>query len=347
MKSVRLTRVGIEQPPYRITQEDASRRIGDAIHDQRRAAAIAKGTSIEHRALALPPDQIALLGTIEERNHLYQQIAPALAVGAARRALDGSGDATAIGHVVTSSCTGYMVPGWDVQLVQELHLSLSTVRLPITQSGCAGGVVAIARAADYLRVHFDQKALAVATEICSLAFHPLIESGNLTATLIFGDGAGAALLEVDGTARRDGLEIVDSLSSLIPCSRDALGFDLTDRGFYPVLSRELTEILPAAARTAACRLLERHGLRLDEIAFWLVHPGGARILSGVEKRLGLEAGAFRWSWQSLRESGNMSSVSVFDILHRYLDDDSAPRGWGVVIAFGPGVSLELLLVRSS
>jgi alkylresorcinol/alkylpyrone synthase len=335
----------MEQPPYRITQEDASRQIGDAIQDQRRAAAIAKGTSIASRALALSPDQIALLGTIEERNFIYREVAPPLALGAARRALNGLDDSACIGHVVTSSCTGYMVPGWDVQLVQELHLSLSTVRLPITQAGCAGGVVAMARAADYLRVHDDQKALVVATEICSLAFHPLIESGNLTATLIFGDGAGAALLEVT-EERGEGLEIVDSLSTLIPCSQEALGFDLTDRGFYPVLSRELVEILPDATRAAACNLLERHGLRLSEIAFWLVHPGGARILSGVEKRFDLEEGACRWSWQSLRESGNMSSVSVFDVLHRYLEDESAPRGWGVMIAFGPGVSLELMLVRA-
>ena len=238
-----------------------------------------------------------------------------------------------------------MVPGWDVQIVQKLGLSLNTVRLPITESGCAGGVVAISRAADYLRLHPAQKALAVAAEICSLAFHPMVESGNLTSALIFGDGAGAALLEVDDDTHRDGVEIVDGLSSLIPCSQDALGFDLTDRGFYPVLTRELTEILPAAARSATCQLLAGHDLRLDQISFWLIHPGGARILSGLEKQFCLKGGAFRWSWDSLRDSGNMSSVSVFDILGRYLDDEAAPRGWGVAMAFGPGVSLELLLLR--
>lgn len=342
--SVRLTRVGMAQPPYRITQEDASRQIGEAIHAPRRAAAIAKGTFIALRALALPAERIGLLGTIQERNRAYQEFAPALAIRAARKAIDCV-DQTAIGHVITTSCTGYMVPGWDVQLVQGLGLSPNTVRLPITESGCAGGVVAIARAADYLRVHADQKALAVATELCSLAFHPLIESGNLTAALIFGDGAGAAVLEVCESESGTGLEIVDALSSLIPCSRQTLGFELTDRGFYPVLTRELTEILPDAAATAACQLLEKHGLRLDDIAFWLIHPGGARILSGLEKQFGLEPGAFRWSWRSLRDSGNMSSASVFDLLNRYLADESAPGGWGVVMAFGPGVSLELLLVR--
>jgi alkylresorcinol/alkylpyrone synthase len=342
--NVRLRRVGMAQPPYWITQKDASRQIGDTIHDPRRATAIAKRTAIDRRAIALRPEQIGHLGTIQERNSAYQEIAPALAIRAARAAIEGI-DKASIGHVVATSCTGYMVPGWDVQLVQDLGLSPNTVRLPITESGCAGGVVAIARAADYLRVHTDQKAIAVATELCSLAFHALTESGNLTAALIFGDGAGAAVLEVSERENEAGLEIVDARSSLIPCSRQALGFDLTDRGFYPVLTRELTEILPGAAATAACELLEKHDLRLGDIAFWLIHPGGARILSGLEQRFGLKAGAFQWSWQSLRDSGNMSSVSVFDLLNRYLSDESAPGGWGVVMAFGPGVSLELLLVR--
>ena len=328
------------------------RQIGEAVRDPRRAAAIAKGTSIARRALALPPHQYANLGTVEDRNNAYKELAPGLALGAARRAINGKSDTEAVGHLVTSSCTGYMVPGWDVELVQELCLSPNTVRLPITEAGCAGGVVALARAADYLRVHFDQKALVVTTEICSLAFHPLSESGNLTSTLIFADGAGAALLEVDGIEppdglEPDGLEIIDGLSVLVPSSQNALGFDLTDRGFYPVLTRELTKILPIASRSAACQLLDGHGLRLDDIAFWLIHPGGASILSGLETELALEAGAFEWSWASLRDSGNMSSVSIFDIIGRYLDDDSAPRGWGVVMAFGPGVSLELLLVRKT
>ena len=30
---------------------------------------------------------------------------------------------------------------------------------------------------------------------------------------------------------------------------------------------------------------------------------------------------------------------------RYLDDASAPRGWGVALAFGPGVSIEALLMH--
>ena len=93
------------------------------------------------------------------------------------------------------------------------------------------------------------KAAAVAAvELCSLAFHVGGGEGNLTSSLIFGDGAGAVLLQ---PGAGDGLEILDSMSVLVPGTRDALGFDLTDRGFYPVLTRELTTLLPAPTAAAA------------------------------------------------------------------------------------------------
>ncbi|MEX1102645.1 MAG: type III polyketide synthase, partial [Dehalococcoidia bacterium] len=76
----------------------------------------------------------------------------------------------------------------------------------------------------------------------------------------------------------------------------------------------------------------------------LLHPGGSRILSRLESEMGLERSQTRWSWESLREFGNTSSAAIFDVLRRYLDDARAAE-WGVVAAFGPGVAVELLLVR--
>src|SRR5690606_28588115 len=96
-----------------------------------------------------------------------------------------------------------------------------------------------------------------AVELCSLAFQPAGHDGNLMSLLIFGDGAGAAFLE---TGRGPGLEIVDTASALIPGTTSALGFDLTDRGFAPVLQRRLVDLLPAATLQGAQALLERHGL---------------------------------------------------------------------------------------
>jgi predicted naringenin-chalcone synthase len=344
MVSVQKERVRSVFPPLRVSQKEAAQRIGQAVGDPRRAAALARGSQIETRAVVVPPEAIESPGTIAQRNAVYRDLAPRLAMDAARAALQDD-DRLNIGLVVAASCTGYMVPGWDVELVQELALDPGTARLPITQAGCGGGLIALARAVDYLRAQPGRQALVVAAELCSLAFHPNMEAGNLTAALIFGDGAAAALLTSSAVAPPGAIQVIDICSRLIPNSREALGFALTDAGFYPVLTRELTDLVPEQAKATVCRLLARNELTFSDLDFWLVHAGGAAILDGLAVAVGLTRDSLRWSWQSLREAGNTSSVSILDVLARFTSDPQAPAGTGVLLAFGPGVSVEAMLVR--
>lgn len=340
MNSVKVRRVAVCHPEFRLDQAEAARRIGEATGEPRRAAALARGTRIDQRHVVLPPDEIGKLGSIEARNLVYAREAPRLAREAASEALRGG----TVDFLVTTSCTGYVSPGWDVDLVEQLPLPCDTQRLPITLAGCAGGVLSLARATDYLRSRPGSGALAVSVELCSLAFHADAEEGNLTSTLIFGDGAGAALLTSDEDV--DGLEVVDSASILVPGARRHLGFDLTDRGFYPLLTRSLASVLPGATAKATRSLLGRNGVTFSDLGFWLLHPGGAKILAGIETCFGLARERTHWAWDSMREYGNTSSAAIFDVMRRYLDDAAAPKGWGIVAGFGPGVSVELLLVRS-
>lgn len=339
METVRIVSAGVAHPPFRVLQSEAARQIGLLAGDPRRVAALARRTKIDSRATTIPPAKLAKLGGIEERNNIYQQTVPGLALDASVAAL-GESPRDQVSCVVTSSCTGYSVPGWGVTLVERLGLSCDTARLPITEAGCAGGVVAMAHAANYLRAHPGASALAVAAELCSLSFHAGGADGNITSTLIFGDGAGASLLQ---SGEGPGLRVLDAMTMLIPGTRDALGFDLTGHGFYPVLQRALATLLPPAVAAASARLLARNQLSPGDIRAWLLHPGGARILSGIEARLGLARTATRWSWDSMREFGNTSSAAIFDVIRRYLESPREP-GLAVIAAFGPGVSVELLLV---
>lgn len=342
MNRVRITNVTSAHPGRRVRQEEAVRLIAEMSGDGRRAAAVARGTKIETRAIALSAAEIMALGTIESRNLLYHKIAPGMAFDASSCSLADT-DRDSVGCIVTSSCTGYSVPGWGATLIERHGLRNDTVRVPLTESGCGGGVVALACAADYVAAHRGRSALVVAAEVCSLAFHATGDDGNLMSSLIFGDGAGAALLE-PGHGR--GLEILDSSSTLIPNSRELLGFDLTDRGFYPVLRRELVARLVPAAGAAVQELLARNCLGAGDIGAWLLHPGGARILCELEAGLGLEREKTRWSWDSMREFGNTSSAAIFDVIRRY-NDDTVENPLALVAAFGPGVAIELLLVRRS
>src|ERR1051326_7355355 len=128
MRSVRITRVGVAHPANLIDQSEAAARIGLVVGAPRQAAAIARGSQISQRSLALSPAEVSALGSIEARNRAYERLAPALAAAAARLVLTEA-DANAshfledqgkVDFLVTTSCTGYMVPGLDVVLAEDL-----------------------------------------------------------------------------------------------------------------------------------------------------------------------------------------------------------------------------------
>jgi alkylresorcinol/alkylpyrone synthase len=342
MTTVRVTSVGVAHPDHRFRQEDAGSMAELVGVNRRKTEILAHNSHITTRATAIPPAELPALGSIELRNDLYRQIAPDLSCKAVGLAL-ASQTYEDVGCLVTSSCTGYSIPGWAVDLVDTFGFPPTTVRVPITESGCAGGAVAIARVADYLRSRPGESGLVVANELCSLSFRPIFDDGNLLSSFIFGDGSGAALLQ---TGPGEGLEIIDSLSFLIPGSKGDLGFDLTDLGFHPVLSRELADVLTPSTEVAVSRLLSRNGLETSDIDAWLLHPGGPRILKAIEARLNVNQEKTRWSWSSMLEFGNTSSAAIFDVLFRYLEERPADHTWAVLAAFGPGISIELLLLRT-
>ena len=340
VEKVRIVSAAATHPETRVRQDAAVARVAALVGNRRRVEALARGSQIESRASVLPPEQIEALGSIEERNAIYETEAPRLAQAAAEALRTDFGE---VSFLVTSSCTGYMVPGLDVDLASRLKLNPRTGRLPITEAGCAGGIVALARSVERLQSR-PASALVVAVELCSLAFHPDAQEGNLTSALIFGDGAGAVLLQ-SGNPTVEGVEVVDSSSFLVPCSADVLGFRLTNEGFYPILARSLVERLPGPTLDAVEELLAKHDLSRNDVNFWLIHPGGPRVLSALQNGFAIEPDSLRWSWQTLREFGNTSSAAIIEVLARYLDDPEAPKGWGVALAFGPGISIEMLLLH--
>src|SRR5688572_15563482 len=103
MERVWIVGAAVAHPPHTISQEEAARQIGEATGEPRRVAALAKGTRIDRRAIALPAFEIGKLGTIEERNTVYQKVAPALAIDAARQIVAGDGP-DKVSFLITSSC---------------------------------------------------------------------------------------------------------------------------------------------------------------------------------------------------------------------------------------------------
>jgi predicted naringenin-chalcone synthase len=104
--------------------------------------------------------------------------------------------------------------------------------------------------------------------------------------------------------------------------------------------------LKRVVRGVVERLLEPHGLAIGDVAHWLVHPGGPSVLEVVQRRLELSDEQMAPSWTVLREHGNCSSATVLLILDELLRAGRTRAGeWGVMLAFGPGLTVEATLLR--
>ncbi|XVE48917.1 hypothetical protein DITRI_Ditri01bG0040400 [Diplodiscus trichospermus] len=87
--------------------------------------------------------------------------------------------------------------------------------------------------------------------------------------------------------------------------------------------------------------------------FWAVHPGGHAILNRIEKRLDLFPDKLNASRRALMDYGNASSNTIVYVLE-YMIEGSLKRmtenqdedEWGLILAFGPGITIKGILARN-
>ncbi len=85
---------------------------------------------------------------------------------------------------------------------------------------------------------------------------------------------------------------------------------------------------------------------------WAMHPGGATILTGAEKAMGITPEHMRASYDTYMNHGNSSSATIFSVLDRLRMKDMdayAPAGrikdYVVGCAFGPGIAVEMCMLK--
>jgi alkylresorcinol/alkylpyrone synthase len=305
--------------------------------------------AVERRYSVEPIEQLGTPRTLSDTQDRYREHAFGLGRKVAREALARAGVAAAdIDLIVTTSCTGIMIPSLDAYLVDDLGLRPDVRRLPITELGCAAGAAALARAHDFLVGFPGARALVIAVELPSLSMQRAdLSPANLVATALFGDGAAAAVLTGADTADGVGgsVAILETLSHIWPRSTYALGFDLKDDGFHSVLSKDIPALLRSEIGALIRTLAARRGMGRDQLSSFVLHPGGRKILGFVEEELGLSRADTQPSWDVLRDYGNQSSASVLFVLQEWLTHRRPAAGThGVLAAFGPGLTSEMLLL---
>jgi len=245
-----------------------------------------------------------------------------LAIRAGRVALDRAG--ADIDLVITASCSA--VPGVDQggTIARGLVPHAPTFQI---NAACSGFSYALATADALIRADQARYVLIVAAEHMSR----LIDPADLGTSIIFGDGAGAAVV---GPSDEPGVGPVvwgsdGSRNEVIAC-------DLNEIGIMRMQGQQVfrwaIETVPGVA-VAAC---ERAGVRPEDIAVFVPHQANLRIIEAVTRKLGLTGAEVA---VDIVRTGNTSAASIPLALDAMTGEGRAPGGrLALLVGFGAGLA---------
>ncbi len=361
MKDVSILALGTAVPKATYLQKETAKKYQEVfnIPEEKRAAleriyansAITKRHSVVDDFLK-PREEWTFWGSdypqtipgMSQRNLVYKREAPKLSLQAAEQALERwGGDRSRLTHLISVSCTGVIAPGVEYYLMQELGLSPTINRLGINFMGCFGAFKGLSVARSFALENPQHRILLVCTELCSLHLQADQEEETYIGNSLFSDGSAAAILGTNPNEKETPVwETIKSHSLGLSHCLDKMSWEASDRGFLMRLSHKVPVYLGRHIKAFVSELLPEN-LPI-EACDWAIHPGGKSILQAIEKALQLKPDQTRSSWETLAQYGNMSSATFLFVLNHLSQEKRRP--WAAGLAFGPGLSVEGLLLRS-
>jgi alkylresorcinol/alkylpyrone synthase len=326
-------------PRYRMTQEDVAAAAAQVFDRERsdieRLMPVFENAGVTERYSSVPMDWYFQRHGWRERNELYLESAVDLLTSTARDALaQADRKPSDIAAVVVASTTGIATPSLDALLLNRMDLSPSILRLPIFGLGCAGGVIGLSHAAALARTLPEGDVLFLTVEVCSTTFRRTdMSKSNIIGAALFGDGAAAIVIGRPGSP---GLRLGPSGMHTWPDSLRVMGWEVEDDGLGVLFSRDIPTLVRDEMRPAADAFLARCGLTRRDLAGYVCHPGGVKVLDALEQAFELAPGTMAEARSVLRDYGNMSAVTVLFVLQRMMQRGLAGRH--LMSALGPGFS---------
>lgn len=77
---------------------------------------------------------------------------------------------------------------------------------------------------------------------------------------------------------------------------------------------------------------------------WALHPGGSTIITGVEQSMNLTPAHLQASYEVYMNYGNSSSATIISVLSKLRQMENG-RNEVIACAFGPGIALEMMMLR--
>lgn len=283
-------------PPRRVTNDDLSK-VMDTSDEWIRTR-----TGIEARHFVEPG-----VGTADMAEH------------AARAALEAAGlTAEQLDLIIVGTVTPDLrLPSAGV-LLQEKLGAVNAAAFDVL-AACAGSLYGLSIAEAYIASGRYQRVLVVGGETLT----SIIDQQDRATAVLFGDAAGAVVLEARSDEGDSGIVDIDLYSDgrawdfiHIPegGARQPLDADAIERKADKVSmnGREVYKFAVRALVQSTKKLLERHGLTADDISVVTAHQANLRIIDAVADRLSVDRERFVINLHKYGNTSSASALMTFD-----------------------------------
>ncbi len=343
MISAQILGIGTANPPIRLTQEQSFHAAG---YQSGRIRKIFLNSDIEYRHFFFSGTP-NLEETSDQQNQRYLSGAVKTGCRSILNCLQSAGRTVQdVDFLAVCTCTGYTCPDVGSRLIAHMGFRKNVQRASIMGLGCAGAVPTLQVARDFVRANPGRLALMLAVEICSACYYVDNTLETVVGNAICADGAAAFLLGANEQAMSAYPQIVDFKTFLDTEQIEEVGLQHCNGKLRIVLGVSIQHVAGPLIEVALQNLLERHELSRSVVRFWVVHPGGRKVIDKIQQHFGMTDDQLRFSRNVLRNYGNMSSPTVMFVLDEIVrTGDPRPGDWGVMIALGPGMAAEVALLR--
>jgi alkylresorcinol/alkylpyrone synthase len=240
--------------------------------------------------------------------------------------------------------------------------------------GCVGGVATLSQGHDYLQGHSSETIQTINVDIFSKLYlygyqnaiaelkhkaesKTLLRNILVPAVLLGDAGASTLMIGEHHTEfetiiqQNQSLIIVNTHRVNIPNTTELVHFHWTPYGQLPLLKPGIPEVAGVYIEQCVNELLTKNNVAREDICFWIIHPGSFKVLQNIQIQLQLtdeEMSYSYWTWKNL---GNCASPTVLMVLTKFLltkqlhKKTPTNREYGIMVAIGPGISVEALLVQ--
>jgi len=260
-----------------------------------------------------------------------------MATAAGAKALAASGvDATDIDLVLSATCSmPFAVPGAAATIADALGIAAPGAC--DVNAGCASFTYALSWAADAIRAGSARRVLVTGAEKIS----PFIDYTDRSTCIIFGDGAGAAVVTAD---ERGGIGPVvwgsdGAQAAAIQAVRRDTGEHFLEMDGMTVFRWATSQMVDVARRACAAA-----GVTTDELAAFVPHQANLRIVDSLARSLRIDDDLVS---RNVVDTGNTSAASVPLGLDRMLQEGRVTSGEPILlIGFGAGLTYAAQVVNA-